>query len=103
MSKHTPGPWKARTKSVDAPETEDRLGLDVRLYGGNAGDNLANARLIAAAPDQHAVALELERLMLVIESAVRHSDPRNHAAVMALILANKAAVAKAVGAASQLN
>ena len=44
------------------------------------------------------VALELERLMLVIESAVRHSDPRNHAAVMALLLANKSALA-AVGAA----
>jgi hypothetical protein len=57
-------------------------------------------RLIAAAPDQHAVCLELDRLMLVIESAVRHSDPRNHAAVMALILANKAAIAKATGAAS---
>ena len=98
MSKHTPGPWKAEAKSVTAPETDARLGLDIRLYGGNASDNRANARLIAAAPDHHAVALELERLMLVIESAVRHSDPRNHAAVMALILANKAAVRKAVGA-----
>lgn len=39
------------------------------------------------------VATELDRLMLVIESAVRHADPRNHASVMALILANKEALA----------
>lgn len=39
------------------------------------------------------VATELDRLMLVIESAVRHADPRNHASVMALIAANKEALA----------
>ena len=39
-------------------------------------------------------ARELDRLMLVIESAVRHSDPINHAAVMALILANRDSVSK---------
>lgn len=64
-------------------------------------DRLRAACKLAAAPDQHAVALELERLMLVIESAVRHSDPRNHAAVLALIIANKAAVKRAVGAAER--
>ncbi|MGL4440593.1 MAG: hypothetical protein ACRCUE_15120 [Bosea sp. (in: a-proteobacteria)] len=96
MSKHTPGPWKAGSKSVMAPETESRLGLDVRIFGGNTKDNRANARLISAAPDQHAVALELDRLNLVIESAVRYASPRNQAEVMALIRANKAAVRKAV-------
>lgn len=39
------------------------------------------------------VATELDRLMLVIESAVRNADPRNHASVMALIFANKEALA----------
>ena len=52
MSKHTPGPWKATYKTVTAPETEDRLPLDVRIHGGNRDDNKANARLIAAAPDR---------------------------------------------------
>jgi hypothetical protein len=51
MSKHTPGPWTATSRRVTAPETEDRLGLDVHIYGGNGQDNAANARLIAAAPD----------------------------------------------------
>lgn len=66
---------------------------------GHANDTLAALDEMAAlrknAQALRAVALELERLMLVIESAVRHSDPRNHAAVMALILANKAALAAA--------
>ena len=44
-------------------------------------------------------ALELDRLMLVIESAVRHSDLRNHEAVMALILANHENVTRFHGAA----
>ena len=53
MSKHTPGPWYAGTKSVTASETENRLGLDVRIFGGNRDDNKANARLIAAAPEMY--------------------------------------------------
>lgn len=51
MRKHTPGPWTAHARTVTAPETEDRLGLNVQINGGNREDNKANARLIAAAPD----------------------------------------------------
>lgn len=50
-TKHTPGPWRATERTITAPETEDRLGMECRLYGGNRRDNRANARLIAAAPD----------------------------------------------------
>ena len=50
-AKHTPGPWRATEKTITAPETEDRLGMECRLYGGNGLDNRANARLIAASPD----------------------------------------------------
>lgn len=41
-----------------------------------------------------AVAMEFDRLTLVIESAVRHSSPENHASVMALIRLNRAAMTK---------
>lgn len=51
-----------------------------------------------AAPDLHSVAVELDRLMPVIESAVGLCDPGHHAAVLALVLANRAALAKANGA-----
>ena len=50
-AKHTPGPWRATEKTITAPETEDRLGMECRLYGGNGSDNRANARLIAGAPE----------------------------------------------------
>ena len=63
-AKHTPGPWKATEKTVTAPETEDRLGLDVRIYGGNGKDNRANARLIAAAPD----------LLEALQAFVKYAD-----------------------------
>ena len=55
------------------------------------------ARLIAAAPDHHAVALELDRLALVIESAVRFADPAFKEEVQALLRSNKDAIARARG------
>ena len=55
----------------------------------------ANAHLIAAAPDMLSNGVEFDRLCLVIESAVRNADPANLDAVVALIHANRAAIAKA--------
>ena len=74
-AKHTPGPWVAGTKSVTAPETEDRLGIDVRLYSGNAGDNLANARLIAAAPDMLAALRELHAVCVGMDLENQNDRP----------------------------
>lgn len=96
---HTPGPWTAelgdqtRTSEVWAG---DMIVADV--HGHVTRGCHADARLIAAAPDHHAVALELDRLMLVIESAVRWQDPSHSAAVVAMLKANRAAIAKAKGA-----
>lgn len=53
------------------------------------------ARAIASIPDMLAAAAELDRLCLVIESAVSITDPAHHAAVVALLKANRAALAKA--------
>ena len=52
-TKHTPGPWTVETGSfyvsIRAPS---RMVGDTRVIGGKPDDeNLANARLIAAAPD----------------------------------------------------
>lgn len=60
----------------------------------------ANAHLIAAAPDLYAVETDLDRLSLVIESAVRNADPKRHDEIVALIRANRAALAKARGEAA---
>lgn len=98
--KHTPAPWKAGARSVSAPETEDRLGLDCRLYGGNAGDNRANARLIAASPDLLAA---LRRLIAALDAhaTVHAADGDDVARMLEYAQAEdaaRAAIAKATGA-----
>lgn len=94
MAKHTPGPWKATLRTVTAPETEDRLPLDVRLYGGNADDNRANARLIAAAPDLLEALQECKQLLDMVLCVQGGLPPdANGPAAKAL-----AAIRKATGA-----
>jgi hypothetical protein len=93
----TPGPWSANTTAVWSGDK-----IVASVYGDDPDCHpdermVANASLIAAAPDHHAVALELDRLMLVIESAVRWQDKSNHAAVLAMLKANRAAIRKATG------
>lgn len=59
-----------------------------------AGLSEEPAPLSAANEGLHAIARELDRLSLVIESAVRQDDPKNSPAVLALIKANQAALAE---------
>lgn len=87
--KFTPGPWFAGAKRVWANETEDRLGMELTLHGGNNRDNNANARLIAAAPDLYA-ALQKAALVLSGEAMTKSE------LIKALELA-QAALAKAQG------
>ena len=65
----TPGPWKksnhANSPRVFAPETDDRLGIEMQIRGnGNRDDNRKNAAFIAAANPAAVLKLiaELERL-----------------------------------------
>lgn len=53
--------WKAGSKSVSSPETDDFHPLDVRLYGGNGQDLARKARHIAAFNPETAIAL-LDRI-----------------------------------------
>jgi hypothetical protein len=59
--------------------------------------DLRNFRLIAAALDLYAAGAAIDRLLLVIESAVRTADPAHHSAVLDALEANRAALAKAQG------
>jgi len=74
MTSHTPAPWKAGSTSVTAPETEDRLGMHLRIFGGNGKDNAANARLIAAAPDMLATLIDLRDRLDDFKSAFESTD-----------------------------
>lgn len=92
----TPRPWQ-----VDGPASGNpKFGLwDVEGALSHVASNctLADARLIAAAPDLAEAAIEIDRLFLVIESAVRNADPRHQPVVLAALKANRAALAKAGG------
>lgn len=97
----TPGPWTV----VKYP---DKAALHIMAEHRGPGSKFCvattnpwsdsqqrDAHLIAAAFEQHSAGLEIHRLSLVIESAVRNADPVHHEAVLAAIKANSAAVAKA--------
>ncbi len=53
MSKHTPGPWHVNPRRLGTVEATDEFGTDViaTMGGGTSGHPVANAVLIAAAPD----------------------------------------------------
>lgn len=59
--KHTPGPWKFDTESIyaEVPHTQARTRI-VEII--TFGDDQANARLIAAAPEMLEALKEIERL-----------------------------------------
>lgn len=105
---HTPGPWfvaKAKPRRVCGKDGVSICNAILRNQGGpkakahlkDEHEAEANALLIAAAPCQHAVMLELDKWSLVILSAVRHDAPSDHDAIVALIKANRAAIARATG------
>lgn len=54
MSAHTPGPWTAGEQltggSIPVYQTKAGYGMQVARVNGKAGEQEANARLIAAAP-----------------------------------------------------
>lgn len=89
--KHTRGPWECHPDDLAE-------GLYwVYPKPNTIEEDEANARLIAAAPDHYAVALELDRLALVIDNAIRFADPAFKDEVQALLRANKSVLSRATG------
>ncbi len=102
-TQHTPGPWRVAGEDlIDSIRVENDEGDFIAQCENHRGfvslDAHSNARLIAAAPDQHAVMLALDKWSLVILSAVRHDAPSDHDAIVALVKANRAALAKVTAA-----
>lgn len=105
--KHTPWEDVETESSVDVEgctgwqDIADQSGRTVAIVIGWGGwtdrDLDRRVNLIAAAPDHYAVALELDRLGLVIDSAIRFADPAFKDKVQALLRANRAAIARARG------
>lgn len=114
--KHTAGPWEFTPGlnyygvsgddapilgTVEAPDATASARWHIAVVVADLEESEANARLIAAAPCQHDAGREIDRLSLVIESAVRNADPVNHEAVLAALKANRAALQRATGGESQ--
>ena len=117
MSGHTKGPWATHrhfpTYVVPADHAERPCGghadddLDLENYAQEVvntalftrhrtkAEVLANAHLIAAAPDMREASREIDRLSLVILSAVNFADKAHLEAVSAALKANRDALAKA--------
>jgi hypothetical protein len=103
---HTPGPWRLTGTTVYALNVDGTNQFTARVEGGlieqsqgfartSEAEVVANARLIAAAPDLLAVAMEIYRFSLVIESAVRNGDPANDDGVFGALMKVRTAIAKA--------
>jgi len=105
MSKHTPGPWvigridrKKQHVEIDAPHGDPSLGYKkwqgfVRVYGSDEKPRegtaamLANAKLIAAAPD----------LLAALEEVVAAADGRGWEQLSPLLENQRRAIIKAGG------
>ena len=95
MNKHTPGEWRVRNNSIGGPFVSSDNGTiaDVRTFGGvHVGghqhpETIANARLIAAAPDM------LDELLFVLDWAVTERGPLRKQEIESI----RAVIAKATG------
>lgn len=110
MTKPTSGPWTYGFShwgrwQIDSAKNDAGVSFhiaELASYAGLGGrekelndQQEANARLIAMAPDQYMVGIWLDKLSLVIESAVRADAPSFHDQVVAMIKANRAAITRA--------
>ena len=73
---HTPGPWRAAGDHVFS--VRGRLTVTRTVYG-TEGERLANARLIAAAPEL------VEALRGMLDKHIAHHNAIEHAAARALL------------------
>ncbi len=89
--KHTPGPWNVGNGDTRTGYTVV-VGSDELLVGGWGLRSLANARLIAAAPEQNEALIGLLELVEELDILAASNDPR--------AIAARSAIAKAAGSAA---
>ena len=104
MSKHTPGPWKTRyIKTLNpAIATEESIVATVNSVNPqNPEERIANARLIAAAPDLLAAVEEAIELIMTLQIALgeaRNMPPERSESIFIDQTADmRAAIANAKG------
>lgn len=99
MSAHTPGPWRANSSWIEAPQMALRVAAVDWPKRGTAPKSKeeaeANARLIAAAPEMLEALKGIEHFA---DAVAYRTDPLS-VALRGWIEAGRAAIAKAGGAA----
>lgn len=114
-AKHTPGPWTLETvktavgichkigtfpqrgvrETTSACIYGDNIAIEDDKYGGIASELMANARLIAAAPDLLAACKEALLALREIPNYVPHGSKTREKGIYAMALC-ESAIAKAV-------
>lgn len=92
-TKHTPGPWEARKTASGNPFIYagqlNVAGVAIARPGIDSATSAANARLIAAAPEQNKALIDLLELVEELDCLAAANDPR--------AIAARSAIAKAIG------
>jgi hypothetical protein len=102
MSKHTPGPWRAERQNPSPTTGEwmiagSKPGYLAEVRDCGSGDVLANARLIAAAPDLLEALYDLGSYADLCESFLRETHPGKAYMLRKQVTKAIAAIAKATG------
>ena len=91
--KHTPGPWEVRKTASGNPFIYagqlNVAGVAMVRAGVDSATAEANARLIAAAPEQNKALIDLLELVEELDCLAAANDPR--------AIAARSAIAKAIG------
>jgi hypothetical protein len=97
-NQHTPGPWTLEvgdhTHRYSLVKDANERTVHYKYGVGKSSEadlDEANARLIAASPAMFDALREIDRLSLVIDSAVRHSEGAGHSNAEAVKAALKTA------------
>lgn len=104
MDKHTPGPWAFYTEpQPNGCPIVGARGLMVCMLAHTVnqpeqrGEALANAALIAAAPDLLEALRNADKLITQLMPGVRHIVLQDYGFLNDTLMANTAAIAKATG------
>ena len=92
MSKHTPGPWVANLTSVEPKDEHEWVNDGWIIANCQGSDALANAHLIAAAPDLYEALVDIHKTQL--NNNIHDPDDYENTEQCRRI---KAAIAKAKG------
>lgn len=92
---HTPGPWKASALGRTVTDGAEQVVCRPSAYANNAERQVANARLIAAAPELLDELIEQDKFLGVLAGTVPLSEKDTHRRIAMHRESVRAAITKA--------